>query len=127
MSVNNTGNGNLITFAERTPEEMRAIASKGGIASRIARNNKRKMREAMEILMAADIPVKNVKKELIAIGLEDEDLNIQMAIAYGQVMKSIESRDTQAAVFCRDTAGDKPTDKIEYSGTTTLIKDDLNE
>ncbi len=38
-------------------------------------------------------------------------------IAVGQILKAENERDTGAAVFIRDTMGQKPTDKKEISGT----------
>ena len=47
----NDGQKNLISLAERTREEQREIATKGGKASGEARRRKRDMRELMRIML----------------------------------------------------------------------------
>jgi len=128
MATTEKSISNLKSFDKISPEEARKIQSAGGKAGVISRNKTKKMKEAMRILMKTKIPIKNVEKELKAMGLEDEDLNIQMAIAYGQAKKAMESMDTQASVFCRDTAGDKPVDRQEVDNNVKITMDkDIEE
>lgn len=92
---------NLVPNSERTPEELREIARKGGIASGKARSFK----SAMKKMLALGIPDHEVKEELQNLGFDNEDLNVQSAIIYGQVKQAL-SGDIRSATFCRDTAGE---------------------
>lgn len=46
-----------------------------------------------------------------------EKLTHAEMIAIGQVLKASNERDTQAAIYIRDTMGQKPTDKKEIMGS----------
>ena len=52
---------NLVSLADRTTEEKREIATKGGKASGEARRKKRSLREAMETMLALDLSEKEIK------------------------------------------------------------------
>jgi general stress protein YciG len=81
---------NLKPFNEMSPEKVREIGRKGGIASGEARREKKLFREAIE---------KKLGKSLDSI----VDSMIEQAIK-GNV---------QATAFLRDTIGEKPTEKVE--------------
>ena len=83
---------NLIPNSERTPEELREICRKGGIASGEARRRK-----------------KTLKEELIAL-LETNDNNNKISVA---LLQRALNGDIQAFTTIRDTIGEKPTEKIE--------------
>lgn len=112
----NKGYGNLIPMSERTPEEVKRLASMGGKKSAEVRNRKKNLKETLMLM------------------LEDED--IQRAIATKLVNESLEGNQTiKAFEVIRDTIGLKPTDKIEQTQTnvdlshlsTEEIKALLNE
>lgn len=102
-----TAKKDLVPLNKRTKEEQKEIAKKGGIKSGEARRRKKTMRETMELMLSAKIPVENVPDELAKIGITDEDMTAQTAIIYSQVYKAIKERDTRAAEFCRDTLGEE--------------------
>lgn len=81
---------NLIPFNERTEEEQREIARKGGIKSGEARREKKLFKEAIEKQLGQSI-----------------DSMIKSMIT--QAKKG----NVQAITFLRDTIGEKPTDKVE--------------
>ena len=83
---------NLIPMNERTKEEQREIAKKGGIASGEARRRK-----------------KTLKEELIAL-LETNDNNNKISVA---ILQKALNGDIQAFTTIRDTIGEKPVDKVE--------------
>ena len=91
---------NLIPQSERTKEEQREIAKKGGIASGEARRAKKSLREAMQILMDADLTGKDGK---MMTGTE-----AMAARAFQAALKG----DWKAWELVRDTAGYKPVDKV---------------
>lgn len=96
----------LVPMNKRTKEEQKSLATLGGIKSGEARRRKKTMKQVMELMLSAKIPVEGVPEQLQAMGLEDEDLNVQTAIVYSQVVKAIKDGDTRSAEFCRDTVGE---------------------
>ena len=98
MNKNANLEGN--SFDERTAEEQRKIAKMGGIASGEARRRKRDIKAALDLLLEKEFKGKD--GELIS-GAE--------AIAMKQFEKALKG-DTRAFETVRDTAGQKPVDKI---------------
>ena len=92
---------NLIPFNDRTEKEQREIAKKGGVASGEARRMKRDLKRAFEALLEKEY--NNGKGEKIS-GAE--------LLAYKQFDKALKG-DTKAFEIIRDTAGQKPVEKVE--------------
>lgn len=97
---------NLVSLADRTTEEQREIARKGGIASGEARRRK-----------------KTLKEELIML-LETNDNNNKISLA---ILKKALDGDIQAFTTIRDTIGEKPTDKIEQEVISSIKVDVVDE
>ena len=87
---------NLIPNSERTPEELREICRKGGIASGEARRRKKTLKESL----------------LLALEIEKGDKTVQ-EIGVEALLQKYMSGDIQAFTTVRDTIGEKPTEKIE--------------
>ena len=103
----------LIPLSERTKDEQKKIASKGGIASGEARRAKRDMKQSLEILLNLAIKKGVVVDPSNAETLTDvksKNLTVQEAILVAQIQKALKG-DLRAAEFLRDTAGQKPVDK----------------
>lgn len=116
---------NLIPNSERTPEELREIARKGGIASGEARRRKRDMKKTLEMLATLPFNIKDkngnsIKAQLQAMGINEEDIDYEMAMNYSIFLTAIKGGKNQvsAATFIRDTLGDKPIDKVELTKDT---------
>lgn len=92
----------------RSKEEARKLGRKGGLASGIARREKRTFRAMLEELM--DIPMEELEK-----------VSPRLAICKGMILKAA-AGDKQAADWVRDTVGEKPVDKAEteVSGGLTI-------
>ena len=82
---------NLVSLADRTTEEQRAIASAGGKASGEARRKR-----------------KTLKEELLLILSDGET---QQSVTLALIEKAM-SGDTKAFEVIRDTIGEKPIDKV---------------
>lgn len=95
---------NLVSLADRTTEEVREIARKGGIASGEARRRK-----------------KTLKDELIAL-LEMNDNNNKISVA---LLNKALNGDIQAFTTIRDTIGEKPIDKSLNATTEAKKLEDL--
>lgn len=104
---------NLIPFTERSESEVRKLNSKGGINSGEARRRKRDLRLAMEALLEKDITDSSGKT---VSGAE--------AIALKQFQKALKG-DTRAFEMIRDTAGQKPIDKVQIQEIDQNIIDEV--
>lgn len=89
-------------------------AKKGGIASGEARRRKRDIRLALEALLEKDITDKN-----------GNTMSTAEAIAIKQIEKALKG-DTKAFEVVRDSAGQKPVEKVEHIGLEDA-KNDLKE
>ena len=102
---------NLKPFtSEQSREKAAENGRKGGIASGEAKRNKKSIREAIEILLETDI--KDKTSGMTKSGAE--------AIAIAQFQKALKG-DTKAFVALRDTAGQKPVEKVEQLNTNIVV------
>ena len=109
---------NLIPQSERTKEEQRAVAKKGGIASGKARREKKMMRETLETLLKmplTDKKLSDVEQIKSLAALSGKNITVQDAILLAQVKKAMKG-DTRAAEYIRDTSGNKIKDELQLSG-----------
>ena len=96
---------NLIPNSERTPEELREIASAGGRASGVSRRRKKSLREAADLYLS--LPVANTRawNKLARDGVDPEDVDNQMAIIAGLTIKAVKG-DAKAAKVLFDLLGE---------------------
>ena len=85
----------------RAGEQQVEIARQGGVASGIARREKKSLREAMQVLMDTDLTGKDGKTMTGAEAMA--------AKAFQAALKG----DWKAWELARDTAGQKPVDKVQ--------------
>lgn len=92
-------------------EEARRNGQKGGKASGEARRRKKSLKEAFDILLEREVQDKNGN---VLTGAE--------AIAVAVYKKAIKG-DLRAVEILRDTAGQRPTDKVhvEHEGVETAL------
>ena len=98
-----------------TSSEARENGKKGGIASGEARRAKKSLREAMQILMEADLTGKDGKT---MTGTE-----AMAAKAFQAALKG----DWKAWELVRDTAGQKPVDKVMVADVEKTIIDEVEK
>lgn len=110
---------NLIPFtSEQSREEAKKNGAKGGIASGKARREKKAFKETLEALLSMPmndgdgISVDDIQN---FANIKGQNISVQEAILIAQVQKAMNG-DTRAAEYLRDTAGQKPSDKVEVSG-----------
>lgn len=113
---------NLIPFNERTPEERREIAQKGAEATNRIKKEKKSMREQLELLLSLPIKNEKIKAQLKELGIEENQMNNQMALLIAQYQKGLKG-DTQAFNTLRDTSGQAITNKVEIEQVPTIIDD----
>lgn len=111
-----------------TSEEARKNGSKGGKASAEARKRRKAMQEIAKIVL--DMPVEAGEvTELEGITFEDyPDVNLTIGeLSVLAVAKKAKKGDVQALTFLRDTAGEKPIEKVEVSGDVSAAAEDIQK
>jgi len=81
------GTKKLKPVTERTKEEARAISSKGGKASGIARRRKADLKKAFETLLALDVTDSKIKKQLEEMGMAGENEALLAFATFQQAVK----------------------------------------
>ena len=104
---------NLVPNEDRTPEERRENARKAGIASGVARRKKRDLREACLAILDTEITTKTGEK---MTGSE-----AMVAKLFQQAMKG----NIKAFIALRDTAGQKPVEKLVVSEVDQSVIDEV--
>ncbi len=99
---------NLVQNRDYSPEQRRAWAKKAGLASGEARRRRKTSMEHMREVLSCKLDDPELVKKLKALGLDE---NIGAGIALAQALRAA-CGDTEAARFCRDTAGDKPSESM---------------
>lgn len=108
---------NLLKKGDRTPKQRRESASKAGKASGKARRERKAMAEIARIVL--DMPLEaGDMEEIEGLTFEDyPDANLTLGqAAVLAVAKKAKRGDVQSLMFLRDTAGEKPVEKVEVSG-----------
>lgn len=108
----NKGQENLIPCDKRTKDEAREIGIKGGVASGEARRRKRDIRAAMEALLE--------KRYKTSMG----ELSGAEAISLKQMEKALKG-DPKAFELVRDSAGQKPIEKVVVAEVEQAVIDDV--
>lgn len=118
---------NLIPNSERTPEELREITRKGGIASGEARRRKRTLKELLEAVAEKNVQSDKIKKTLSDLGFEDNEQTYNLAIAV-RIMNGALNGDHKSISEYMDGTGQKITrninenHNIEYKPLIDLTK-----
>lgn len=100
---------------DRTPEERSVIASMGGTASVIARREKKRAKDILDIFLA--MPLKrrklaNVEEIQAYESLKGKNITVNEAIQLKQIQRALNG-DLSSATYIRDTVGEVPTSKVE--------------
>lgn len=112
---------NLVSLADRTTSEKREIATKGGLASGEARRNKKILRDCIDYLFE--------RVDKTAIGDDGQPMTGAEQLAYNLFIKALGETDTGKAAkafeVLRDTAGQKPVEKVVISEIDTDVIDEV--
>lgn len=113
------GEENLIPMSERSKEEVREIARRGGIKSGETRRRKKTMKENLELLLTMSVG-KGEKADIEnGENIKDyakENVTVEQAMLIAQIQKALKG-DAQAFEMIRDLIGEKPVDKKEVSAS----------
>lgn len=116
------GHENLIPMSERSKEEVRKIASKGGINSGKTRRKQKNMKEALNLLLGLEVSSPAVRDKMKKLGLEDDELTNEMALMVAMMNKAMQG-DKGCAEFIRDTSGQKPVEVSEVHEIPRIVDD----
>lgn len=111
MAIENQKN-NLIPVTSE--EEAREKGKKGGQAAAKTYRKRRTFKEVFAALLPMNINAGKTTELVDVIQGINPTMTAEQAIAAAQIYKAING-DTQAAIFVRDTVGDKPKEQIEQT------------
>ncbi len=117
---------NLIPFSERTEDEQRKIRSMGGVASGAARRRRKALREAADIFLSLPLPDKDEVKRLRKLGLDKDDIDVQMGIV-ARLAQMAMLGDVRAAKLLFDIVGSEPETNYLDATDDDPITQSLNE
>ncbi len=103
-------------FESRTTEEQREIAKQGGIASGKARKEKKQLKELLQMLMEQEV----------GRGKNGEAITGATAMATKAMQEAIRG-DWKAWELVRDTAGQKPVDKVMISEVSQEVIEEVEK
>ena len=95
---------NLIPLNERTKEEQREIAKKGGIASGKARRKKKLLRQIIDEIGESRLNTDEAKDIAKALSINKRDVTYDVAIMFKAVNEAL-GGNIKAMEFIRDTRG----------------------
>ena len=111
---------NLIPFtSEQSREEAKKNGRKGGIASGESRRKRKAFKEQIDYFLSLPFPDmtdsngNKIKDAFKNFGIEEEEIDNQMAMILSMWKNVIKKGDVSAFNALRDTVGEKPSDKIE--------------
>lgn len=113
---------------DRTAKQRRESARKAGKASAAKRRERKAMREIARIVL--DMPVMAGKlddiEKMAFADVPEAHLTVGQKAVLAVAAKAAEG-DVVALTFLRDTAGEKPADKVEVSGEVAAAASDIQQ
>lgn len=107
-------------------EEARELGRRGGIASGAARRRRKALREAADIFLVLPLPDKDEVKRLRKLGLDRDDIDVQMGIV-ARLAQMAMLGDTKAAKLLFDIVGPEPETNYLDATNDDPITQSLNE
>ena len=129
-------NSNLMPIQEvtsmRTREQDSEDSRRAGKASGEARRKKKAMKDAINMLLSLPLKDEKAKAYLEYLGFEEEYMDNQLGLVISMYKEAVAKGNVQAANWIRDTAGDKPVEKVEANvenknADISAIKDIANQ
>lgn len=122
MARGNTNN--LIPNSERTPEERKEIARKGGLKSGETKRRKANLRKAVKNIFEMDVPDVEMKDTLESMGI---DASIENALVIALVKKGLYDDDVRAIseLFKIADSDKQDNDVIDYEADNKKLKDSI--
>lgn len=117
-------------ISEMSHEELSEAGRRGGIASAEARRKKKAMKEIISAVLS--MPLKYGKHNDVEdiknfAALKGKNISVEEAMLIAQIQKAMKG-DTAAAIFVRDTLGEKPSTAVDVNGAVPVaIVNDVEE
>lgn len=96
--------------------------SRGGKASAKAQKERKMIKDNIELLLSLPIKSNKTKEQLKALGIDDDEMNNQMALVIAMYQKALKG-DVQAFNTLRDTIGQKPIEVQEVREVPKIVDD----
>lgn len=115
-----------------TQEERIKRAQEAGIASGIARREQRTFKDTLQTLLSLSLKSGesvDIQQIQSMADLKKKNISVQEAILIAQIQKAIKG-DTTAAVYVRDTSGQRPTEAVDMKMNLPVFfegEDELEE
>lgn len=110
-------NPNMSGLKHFTAETAKQAGRNGGINSGKSKRKKKKVAEYLEILLNLDMPESDAKEQLKKLGVEDENLSMEMYIAFATLMNTAQKGTVTELEKLRDLKG-------ETAGTDDAVETD---
>lgn len=122
MARGNTNN--LIPNSERTPEELKEIARKGGLKSGETKRRKANLKKAVKNIFEMDVPDVEIKDTLEGMGI---DASIENALIIALVKKGLYGDDVRAIseLFKLADTDKKDSDIVDYETENKKLKNSI--
>jgi hypothetical protein len=105
----------LIPFTERSEDEVKELNRLGGINSGAVRRKKAAMKDYVQFILGMKRKVsEKTLEQLKEMGVTEDEVTGQ-TLALMKIMDKAIAGDIKAMEFLRDTAGEKPTDKVDMA------------
>ena len=104
---------NLIPMSARTPEDRKRLAAIGGRACGAAKRKRKLLRECLTELLAQDFPD------------DDGEMKMLSELLVAKLAQKALAGDVKAFEVLRDTAGEKPVEKVMMADVEQSVIDDV--
>jgi len=117
------GYKNLIPFNQLTEEAQRELARKGAARSAEVKRARRTGREIAQAILAANMTPEQIEDVLSGAKALLGDDTTAYAVMTAKMVQCANMGDVKAAIYMRDTAGDKPEDNMTIDANLTTPGD----
>lgn len=123
MKRNPNSLNNLIPITSATASD---LGRKGGYNKAKNERKRKTLKELAQAIIGSKYPeekIAELKEAAPYLDLDDDDITVGAAMLLCQIDKAIKEKDTKAFEIIRDTAGEKPVDKVETTAAIGVGQD----
>lgn len=123
MKRNPNSLNNLIPITSATASD---LGRKGGYNKAKNERKRKTLKELAQAIIGSKYPeekIAELREAAPYLDLEDDDITVGAAMLLCQIDKAIKEKDTKAFEIVRDTAGEKPVDKVETTAAIGVGQD----
>lgn len=123
MKRNPNSLNNLIPITSATASD---LGRKGGYNKAKNERKRKTLKDLAQAIIGSKYPeekIAELREAAPYLDLEDDDITVGAAMLLCQIDKAIKDKDTKAFEIVRDTAGEKPVDKVETTAAIGVGQD----